>query len=272
MSKLLEVKDLGVSIDDREILKNVNLTIKPGEIHVLMGPNGAGKSTLANAIMAHPKYKITGGDIIFKGESVLEKTTDERARLGIFMSFQSPQEVPGITVEDFLRSAKAEHTGKNPSVLKFGKEVVRDLEDLEMADDYASRYLNVGFSGGEKKKTEILQMKVLNPEFIMLDETDSGLDVDAVRVVSREVSHFLDQDKSCMIITHISSILKSLKPDFVHVMMNGQIVKEGGPDLIPRIQKEGYGWIREELGLEPAEEEDGEILSEEMKEEDENGK
>lgn len=258
MTKLLEVKDLKVSIDDREILKDVNLAINPGEIHVLMGPNGAGKSTLANAIMAHPAYKVESGDILFKGKSIMDMTTDERAREGIFMSFQSPQEVPGITVENFLRSAKAEKTGKNPSVLKFNKEVKKKLEDLEMDEDYASRYLNVGFSGGEKKKTEILQMKTLDPEFVMLDETDSGLDVDAVRVVSREVRNFLDENKSCLIITHISSILKSLKPDVVHVMIDGTIVKEGGPEIIPRIQKEGYGWIREELGLKPAKNEDQE--------------
>ncbi len=247
MSALLEVKDLHVGVDETDILKGVSLTINPGEIHVVMGPNGAGKSTLANAIMAHPKYEVHSGEILFEGESILENTADERARKGIFLSFQAPQEVPGVSVEDFLRTAKAQKEGKNPSVLKFKKELAKRMESLSMAPEVADRYLNVGFSGGEKKKNEILQMQVLDPKLIMLDETDSGLDVDAVRVVSKGVAEFLTPEKSCLIITHISGILEYLHPDVVHVIIDGRIVKTGGPELVTRINEEGYEWIRREI-------------------------
>jgi len=247
MSTLLEVRDLVVAVEDKEILKGVSLSIRPGEIHVVMGPNGAGKSTLANAIMAHPKYTVRSGELQFEGESILEDGPDVRARKGIFMSFQNPYEVPGVTVEDFLRTAKSEVTGKNQPVLKFKKAIAQRMEALNMDPAYAGRYLNVGFSGGEKKKTEILQMKVLDPKLVLLDETDSGLDVDAVRVVSKGVSEFLDETKSCLIITHHRAILEAIKPDFVHVIMDGRIVMEGGPELIDRIQDQGYGWIRESL-------------------------
>lgn len=250
MTNLLEVKDLHVSIEGKEILSGLSLTIEPGTIHVILGPNGAGKSTLANAIMAHPKYKITRGDILFEGESILDKSADERARAGIFLCFQNPQEVPGVTVEDFLRTAVYQKSGKNPSILQFNKEIGRKAQALEMGEDLSGRYLNVGFSGGEKKKTEILQMQTLDPKFVMLDETDSGLDVDAVRVVSQGVADFLNEEKSCLIITHISTILQALQPDVVHVIMDGRIVKEGDGSLLARVQEEGYGWIREELGLE----------------------
>lgn len=247
MSTLLEIRDLVVAVEDKEILRGVNLTINPGEIHVVMGPNGAGKSTLANAIMAHPKYAVRGGEMRFEGESILEDGPDVRARKGIFMSFQNPYEVPGVTVEDFLRTAKSEVAGKSQPVLKFKKEIARRMALLHMDPSYAERYLNVGFSGGEKKKTEILQMKVLDPKLVMLDETDSGLDVDAVRVVSRGVSEFLNEEKACLIITHHRAILEEIKPDFVHIIMDGRIVKQDGPELIDRIQEQGYGWIREEL-------------------------
>lgn len=247
MSNLLEVKDLHVTVNNREILKGLSLTVETGQIHVLMGPNGAGKSTLANAIMAHPAYEVTSGDILYKGESILDMTADERARAGIFMCFQNPKEIPGITVEDFLRSALAQKEGKNPSVLKFNKEIRKKSQELEMKEDLPGRYLNVGFSGGEKKKTEILQMQTLNPDFVFMDETDSGLDVDAVRVVSNGMSKFLNENKSCMIITHISSILSALHPDRVHVIIDGKIAKEGGAELVDKIQNEGYGWIREEM-------------------------
>ncbi|MCI6156569.1 MAG: Fe-S cluster assembly ATPase SufC, partial [Peptoniphilaceae bacterium] len=173
MDQLLEVRDLHVGVDNKEILKGVNLTIHPGEIHVLMGPNGAGKSTLANAILAHPKYEVLSGDILFEGESILQNTTDERARKGIFLSFQTPQEVPGVTVDDFLRTAVAQKEGRNPSVLKFKRELAKKMEGLDMDPSYGDRYLNVGFSGGEKKKTEILQLQTLNPKLVLLDETDS---------------------------------------------------------------------------------------------------
>lgn len=246
MSKLLEVKDLVVKVEDKAILDGLNMTINEGEVHVIMGPNGAGKSTLMNAIMAHPKYEVVSGDILFKGESILEDTADKRARKGIFLSFQNPYEVPGITVEDFLRTAKSQHLEKNLPILKFKKSLEKELESLKLSSSYKDRYLNVGFSGGEKKKNEILQMKILDPSLILLDETDSGLDVDAVRVVSKEVKEFLTEEKSCLIITHISTILEELQPDVVHIIMDGKIVKNGGPELVGKIQEEGFSWIRNE--------------------------
>lgn len=250
MTELLKIENLHVGVNSKEILKGLDLTVNKGEVHVVMGPNGAGKSTLANAIMAHPLYDVTEGDIIFEGQSILEDKADERARKGIFMSFQQPPEVPGINQEEFLRTARAKKDGKKPQLMAFKKEVIKKMEDLSMGPEYAERYLNVGFSGGEKKKNEILQMKILDPKLIMLDETDSGLDVDAVRIVSKSVSEFLNEDKSCIIITHISGILEFIKPDFVHVIIDGKIVYEGGPELIDRINKEGYEWIREKITME----------------------
>lgn len=247
MTALLEINDLVVSVEEKEILKGIDLTIQPGEVHVVMGPNGAGKSTLLNAIMAHPKYQIDKGDIRFKEVSILDDSTDERARKGIFLSFQSPQEIPGVTVEDFLRTAKSEATKKNVPVLKFKKDLAKKMENLEMKSNVGERYLNVGFSGGEKKKNEILQMQVLDPDLILLDETDSGLDVDAVRVVSEGISDFLNEDKACLIITHHSAILDKIKPNFVHIIIDGRIVKEGGPELIDRVQQDGYAWVRQEM-------------------------
>ena len=243
---MLEIKDLKVNVEDKEILRGINLNINAGEIHVVMGPNGAGKSTLMNAIMAHPKYNITGGSIKFEGHDISEMEADERARLGIFMSFQTPQEVPGISVENFLRAAKMAVTGQNIPVLKFKKELKKMMEDLNFSPDYAERYLNVGFSGGEKKKNEILQMKVLDPKFVMLDETDSGLDVDATRIVSEGVRDFLTEDKAVLIITHHSQILESLQPDFVHVIVDGNLVTTGGKELIDEIESNGYKSFKEE--------------------------
>lgn len=243
---MLEIKDLKVNVEDKEILRGINLNINAGEIHVVMGPNGAGKSTLMNAIMAHPKYNITGGSIKFEGHDISEMEADERARLGIFMSFQTPQEVPGISVENFLRAAKMAVTGQNIPVLKFKKELKKMMEDLNFSPDYAERYLNVGFSGGEKKKNEILQMKVLDPKFVMLDETDSGLDVDATRIVSEGVRDFLTEDKAVLIITHHSQILESLQPDFVHVIVDGNLVTTGGKELIDEIENNGYKSFKEE--------------------------
>ncbi|MDO5044564.1 MAG: Fe-S cluster assembly ATPase SufC [Coriobacteriia bacterium] len=255
MSCLVELKNVSVNVEDKQILNGVDLCINPGEVHVIMGPNGAGKSTLANAIMAHPKYTLTQGDILFEGESIVELSADERARKGIFLSFQTPIEVPGITVEEFLRTTKAQVSDEKISILKFKKSLMPHLKDLDLDEEYLDRYLNVGFSGGEKKKTEILQMKVLDPKFIMLDEADSGLDVDAVRIVSENVAKFMDETKSLLIITHHSEILTSIEPDFVHVIMNGKLVKSGNAALGERIQKEGFNFIREELGLKPVEEE-----------------
>jgi len=225
---LLEIKDLSAKVGEKDILKNVNLVIKKGETHVIMGPNGSGKSTLVNTIMSNPKYEITSGKIFFEGEDVTEMAADERARRGIFMSFQSPIEVPGISVENFIRTSKSAVDGKPVSVLRFNMDLSKKMRDLQMKAEYAGRYMNYGFSGGEKKKTEILQMQVLNPKLAMLDETDSGLDVDAVS-------------------THHKEIIHNVIPDYVHVIMDGRIVKEGDFSLIQRIEEEGYGWIRDEV-------------------------
>ena len=242
---MLEIKDLKVNVEDKEILKGIDLNINAGEIHVVMGPNGAGKSTLANAIMAHPKYTVTGGNIVFEGEDITEEEADERAKKGIFMSYQLPQEVPGISVENFLRAAKMAVTGENVPILKFKKELKEIMKDLSFDESYAERYLNVGFSGGEKKKNEILQMKVLDPKFVMLDETDSGLDVDATRIVSEGVKNFLTDEKAVLIITHHSQILEYLEPTYVHIVVDGRLVKTGGKELIQQIEAEGYRSYRE---------------------------
>nr|WP_314496946.1 Fe-S cluster assembly ATPase SufC [uncultured Peptostreptococcus sp.] len=244
---LLEIKDLSAKVGEKDILKNVNLVIKKGETHVIMGPNGSGKSTLVNTIMSNPKYEITSGKIFFEGEDVTEMAADERARRGIFMSFQSPIEVPGISVENFIRTSKSAVDGKPVSVLKFNMDLSKKMRDLQMKAEYAGRYMNYGFSGGEKKKTEILQMQVLNPKLAMLDETDSGLDVDAVRIVSEGIKNFKNDDNALLIITHHKEIIHNVIPDYVHVIMDGRIVKEGDFSLIQRIEDEGYGWIRDEV-------------------------
>ncbi len=256
MSNLLEVKNFKVTIDNNEILKGIDLEIKPGEVHVLMGPNGAGKSTLARTIMADPQFEDHEGEIYFNGEEITEMSADERAKLGIFLSFQNPLEVAGISVEDFLRTTRMELKDEEISVLDFKKQLKNHMNDLQLDEAYAERYLNLGFSGGEKKKGEILQMTVLDPTLIMLDEPDSGLDVDAVRTVSEQVAKFLeDKTKSCLIITHHSVILEKVKPDYAHVLMNGKIVKQGGPELIDKVNEQGYNWIREELGMEKVQDE-----------------
>ena len=256
---LLEIKDLSAKVGEKDILKNVNLVIKKGETHVIMGPNGSGKSTLVNTIMSNPKYEITSGKIFFEGEDVTEMAADERARRGIFMSFQSPIEVPGISVENFIRTSKSAVDGKPVSVLRFNMDLSKKMRDLQMKAEYAGRYMNYGFSGGEKKKNEILQlsilkpklailqMQVLNPKLAMLDETDSGLDVDAVRIVSEGIKNFKNDDNALLIITHHKEIIHNVIPDYVHVIMDGRIVKEGDFSLIQRIEEEGYGWIRDEV-------------------------
>ena len=231
----------------QEILKGIDLEIKSGETHVIMGPNGSGKSTLLKVIMDHPDYEVTEGEIFFEGEDISEESTDKRAKRGMFLSFQNPEEVEGISVENFLRTAFTNVKDEKPQLLEFRRDLKKKLEELDFNGDYAQRYLNVGFSGGEKKKNEILQMKVLDPKFIMLDETDSGLDVDATKIVSKEVSSFLNEDKAALIITHHSSILESIKPDFVHVMIEGKIVRTSDSSLISEIEKDGYSKIREEV-------------------------
>lgn len=244
---MLEIKNLNVRVGEKHILKDINLTINKGETHVVMGPNGSGKSTLVNTIMSNPKYEIISGDLFFEGDNITEEAADARARRGIFMSFQSPIEVPGISVENFIRTSKSAVDGKPVSVLRFNMDLSKKMKELEMKPEYAARYLNDGFSGGEKKKTEILQMQILNPKLAMLDETDSGLDVDAVRIVSEGIKRFKSEDNALLIITHHKEIIHNVIPDHVHVIMDGRIVKEGDFSLIKRIEEEGYSWIRDEV-------------------------
>lgn len=240
MAELLRVENLHVAVEEKEILKGIDLTINTGEIHVVMGTNGAGKSTLANAIMGNPAYTVTEGKIVFDGKDITEDAVNDRAKAGIFMSFQSPISIPGITVENFIRTAKTTITGEQQRALAFKKELKSKMDELSFDSSYAQRYVNDGFSGGERKKNEILQMSILNPKLAMLDETDSGLDVDAVRIVSEGVSRFHNEDNAVLIITHHNSILQKLKPDFVHILINGRIVKTGDASLVAEIEKQGY--------------------------------
>lgn len=244
---MLKITNLHASVEDKEILKGIDLEIKPGEVHVVMGPNGSGKSTLTKVIMDHPDYEVTDGEIYFEGEDISEESTDKRAKRGMFLSFQNPEEVEGISVENFLRTALSNIKEDKPKLLEYRRELKKQLAELDFDAEYAERYLNVGFSGGEKKKNEILQMKMLDPKFIMLDETDSGLDVDATKIVSKEVASFINEGKSALIITHHSSILESIKPDYVHIMIEGKIVKTSDASLIDDIERDGYTKIREEV-------------------------
>lgn len=239
-NKLLEIKDLHVNAQDKEILKGIDLTINKGEIHVIMGPNGSGKTTTANAILNNPLYNKVEGTMNFDGEDITNLKTDEIARKGVFMSFQLPEEIPGISVANFLKTAKGKVTGKPVKVFQFKDELKKYMEELKIKPEYAERSLNVGFSGGEKKKNEILQMLVLNPKLAILDETDSGLDVDAIRTVSKGIEMFKNKNNAVLIITHNTKILKSLKVDYVHILVNGKIVKTGDQSLASEIEEEGY--------------------------------
>ncbi|WP_102028547.1 Fe-S cluster assembly ATPase SufC [Salirhabdus sp. Marseille-P4669] len=248
----LEIKDLHVEIDGKEILKGVNLTINTGEFHAVMGPNGTGKSTLASAIMGHPKYEVTQGSIHIDGKDVLEMEVDERAKAGLFLAMQYPSEISGVTNSDFLRSsinARREEGDEIP-LMKFIKEMDGTMDFLEMDKNMAQRYLNEGFSGGEKKRNEILQLMLLKPAIAILDEIDSGLDIDALKVVSKGINKMRGEDFGCLIITHYQRLLEYVTPDKVHVMMQGRVVKSGGPELAQKLEAEGYDWIKEELGIE----------------------
>ena len=254
----LEIKNLHVSIEDKEILKGLSLTINQGEIHALMGPNGTGKSTLAYTLMGHPNYKVTEGEIIFKDKNVLELEPDERSRAGIFLAFQYPVAIPGVTVANFLRTAlNARRRAVNPedkgiSILDFRKMLKEKMDTLKMDHAFAGRYLNDGFSGGEKKRAEILQMAALTPEIAILDETDSGLDIDALRIVSEGVNALAGPELGVLIITHYQRLLNYIKPNFVHIMLDGRIVESGGADLALHLEEQGYDWVREKYE-EPAE-------------------
>lgn len=241
--KLLEIRDLHAGVEGKEILKGLDLLVNKGEVHVILGPNGSGKSTLMNVIMGHPKYTVTSGEMQFAGEDMKELKTFERARKGLFLSFQTPEEIPGITVENMIRTARQTITGQKVKILPFRKEMKATMQDLKMKPEYAQRYMNVGFSGGEKKRNEILQLLMLQPKLALLDETDSGLDVDAVQIVSEGVARFHNEENSCLIITHNTRILEKLKVDRVHVLMDGRIVEEGGAELIDEINRRGFTHI-----------------------------
>lgn len=239
--KLLDVNGLTVSVEEKEILHDINLSINKGETHVLMGPNGAGKSTLGFALMGSPKYTLNSGEILFNGKNINDETPDKRSKDGIFLSFQSPLEVPGLSLSSFIRNALEKNRGKRIRLWDFKKELRQAMELLQMDPSYSERDLNVGFSGGEKKKAEILQMLLLNPKLAILDETDSGLDVDAVRTVSKGVEHYQkNRDGALLIITHSTGILESLKVDYTHIMVNGHIVKTGDASLIDEINEYGF--------------------------------
>ncbi len=251
MGAALEIRNLHVSVADKPILRGVNLTIRQGEVHALMGPNGSGKSTLANALMGHPAYAVTAGQVIFDGQDILEMEPDERSRAGLFLAFQYPVSIPGVTLANFLRLAinsrmkAADPDSKGISIPQFARLLRQKMDYLHMDHSFAGRYLNEGFSGGEKKRAEILQLATLESKIAVLDETDSGLDIDALRVVAEGVDSLRGPDLGVLVITHYQRILNYIRPEHVHVMFEGQIVESGGPDLALRLEENGYDWIRE---------------------------
>ena len=253
----LEIRNLSVAVDGKPILKGLSLTVNKGEIHALMGPNGSGKSTLANVLMGNPKYEVTDGTILYNGEDVLELSPDERARKGIFLAFQYPTAIPGVSVANFLRNAlnirRKELGDEKPIPMKDFRALMKEkMKLLRMDESFAGRYLNDGFSGGEKKRAEILQMAVLRPEIAILDETDSGLDIDALKVVAQGANSLRGPDKAVLIVTHYQRLLNYIEPNFVHVMLDGRIVLEGGVELVERLEREGYDQIRQEYGAREA--------------------
>ena len=250
MSSTLEIKDLHVSIEDKEILKGVNLTINTGEIHAIMGPNGTGKSTLSSAIMGHPSYEVTQGEVLLDGVNILELDVDERAKAGLFLAMQYPSEITGVTNADFMRSAinAKREEGQEINLMQFIKKLDKQMDFLDIDKDMAQRYLNEGFSGGEKKLNEILQLMMLEPKFAILDEIDSGLDIDALKVVSKGINQMRGEEFGALMITHYQRLLNYITPDKVHVMYGGKVVKSGGPELAKRLEEEGYEWVKEEFG------------------------
>ncbi|MEX6322758.1 Fe-S cluster assembly ATPase SufC [Staphylococcus haemolyticus] len=250
MSSTLEIKDLHVSIEDKEILKGVNLTINTGEIHAIMGPNGTGKSTLSSAIMGHPSYVVTQGEVLLDGVNILELEVDERAKAGLFLAMQYPSEITGVTNADFMRSAinAKREEGQEINLMQFIKKLDKEMDFLDIDKDMAQRYLNEGFSGGEKKRNEILQLMMLEPKFAILDEIDSGLDIDALKVVSKGINEMRGEEFGALMITHYQRLLNYITPDKVHVMYGGKVVKSGGPELAKRLEEEGYEWVKEEFG------------------------
>jgi len=250
----IEIRNLHAGIDGKEILKGVNLTVRQGQVHALMGPNGTGKSTLAYVLMGHPKYEVTEGEVIFAGQNILELEPDERSRMGVFLAFQYPVAIPGVSVANFLRTAiNSRRKADNPDdkgipIPEFRSMLKEKMNLLKMDHSFAGRYLNEGFSGGEKKRAEILQMAALQPEIAILDETDSGLDIDALRIVSDGVNALRGDNLGVLVITHYQRILNYIKPDFVHIMLGGKIVESGGPELALTLEEQGYDWLREKNG------------------------
>ena len=247
MSELLRIENLHVSVGEKELLHGINLTVNSGEVHAIMGVNGAGKSTLLHTIMGNPAYTVTEGHIFFRGEDITDLTTDKRARKGIFLSFQSPVSVAGITTENFIRTAKSIISGKQQRLFPFKRLMKQRMTELAMDESYAARYLNDGFSGGERKKNEILQMRILDPALAMLDETDSGLDVDAVRIVADNIRKYHTENNARIMITHLNQLLKFVPPDKVHVLIGGRIVKEGGAELVDEIEDHGFDAFKSEV-------------------------
>ncbi|MFB2395417.1 Fe-S cluster assembly ATPase SufC [Staphylococcus aureus] len=250
MASTLEIKDLHVSIEDKEILKGVNLTINTDEIHAIMGPNGTGKSTLSSAIMGHPSYEVTKGEVLLDGVNILELEVDERAKAGLFLAMQYPSEITGVTNADFMRSAinAKREEGQEINLMQFIKKLDKNMDFLDIDKDMAQRYLNEGFSGGEKKRNEILQLMMLEPKFAILDEIDSGLDIDALKVVSKGINQMRGENFGALMITHYQRLLNYITPDKVHVMYADKVVKSGGPELAKRLEEEGYEWVKEEFG------------------------
>lgn len=250
MASTLEIKDLHVSIEDKEILKGVNLTINTDEIHAIMGPNGTGKSTVSSAIMGHPSYEVTKGEVLLDGVNILELEVDERAKAGLFLAMQYPSEITGVTNADFMRSAinAKREEGQEINLMQFIKKLDKNMDFLDIDKDMAQRYLNEGFSGGEKKRNEILQLMMLEPKFAILDEIDSGLDIDALKVVSKGINQMRGENFGALMITHYQRLLNYITPDKVHVMYAGKVVKSGGPELAKRLEEEGYEWVKEEFG------------------------
>ena len=247
MSELLRIENLHVSVGEKELLHGINLTVNSGEVHAIMGVNGAGTSTLLHTIMGNPAYTVTEGHIFFRGEDITDLTTDKRARKGIFLSFQSPVSVAGLTTENFIRTAKSIISGKQQRLFPFKRLMKQRMTELAMDESYAGRYLNDGFSGGERKKNEILQMRILDPALAMLDETDSGLDVDAVRIVADNIRKYHNENNALIMITHLNQLLKFVPPDKVHVLIGGRIVKEGGAELVDEIEDHGFDAFKSEV-------------------------
>ena len=245
---LLQFEDIRVGVEGKEVVGGVSLTINRGEVHAIMGPNGSGKSSLSNALMGHPAYEITSGRALLEGEDLLKMSADERSRAGLFLAFQYPLAIPGVTVANFMRTALQAHRGKDADMSDFRKLFKAKMADLDIDQSFATRYLNDGFSGGEKKRIEILQMSVLNPKMAVLDETDSGLDIDALKEVSGGINRFRSGDNAILMVTHYQRLLNYVKPNFVHVMMDGRIVTSGGPELALRLEDEGYDWVEKQFG------------------------